>query len=186
MFFNFLIIWNCFFASLVILNRNSLYSIISLIFVITGSCFMLFSLEIEFLAFILMLIYIGAISILFLFIIMMLKLNKEEIHKNLYFALSSKYYIYILILLKIILFLFHFNKKLSLSLDNFSYEFLKYNDDLNIFSTKLFQIENDILIFFNIFTQKYLFFLIVGFILLFSMIGSISLCLKKKSLSNVN
>jgi NADH-quinone oxidoreductase subunit J len=147
---------------------------------------MLFSLEIEFLAFILMLIYIGAISILFLFIIMMLKLNKEEIHKNLYFALSSKYYIYILILLKIILFLFHFNKKLSLSLDNFSYEFLKYNDDLNIFSTKLFQIENDILIFFNIFTQKYLFFLIVGFILLFSMIGSISLCLKKKSLSNVN
>ena len=181
MFFNFLIIWNCFFASLVIFNRNSLYSIISLIFVITGSCFMLFSLEIEFLALILMLIYIGAISVLFLFIIMMLKLNKEEIQKDFYFVLSSKYYIYILLLLKITLFLFYFNKKLSLSLDSFSYEFLKYNDDLNIFSTRLFQIENDIIIFFNIFTQKYLFFIIIGFILLFSMVGSISLCLKKKN-----
>jgi NADH-quinone oxidoreductase subunit J len=142
---------------------------------------MLFSLEIEFLAFILMLIYVGAISVLFLFIIMMLKLNKEEIHKDLYFVLSSKYYIYILFLSKIILFLFYFNKKLSLSLDSFSYEFLKYNNDLNIFSTKLFQIENDISIFFNVFTQKYFFFIIIGFILLFSMVGSISLCLKKKS-----
>ena len=82
MFFNLIIIWNCFFASLVILNRNSLYSIVSLIFVIVGSCFMLFSLEIEFLAFILLLIYIGAIAVLFLFIMMMLRLNEEEIKKK--------------------------------------------------------------------------------------------------------
>jgi NADH-quinone oxidoreductase subunit J len=141
---------------------------------------MLFSLEVEFLAFILLLIYVGAIAILFLFIIMMLKLNKEEINSNKKFILSFKYYIYILLLLKVTLFLFHFNKKLALSLDSFSYEFLKYNDDLNIFSMKIFQIENDIIIFFSIFTQKYFFFLIMGFILLFSMVGSISLCLKKK------
>lgn len=181
MFFNLIIIWNCFFASLVILNRNSLYSIVSLIFVIVGSCFMLFSLDIEFLAFILLLIYIGAIAVLFLFIMMMLRLNEEEIKKNKKFILSVKYFIYIIVLFKISYISLYFNKKLTLSLDTFSYEYIKYNDDLNIFYDLLFKTENDIILFFNIFTQKYFFFLVIGFILLFAMVGSIAICLKQKN-----
>jgi len=63
---------------MIIFCRNSLYSIISFIFLIIGSCFILFSLNVEFLIFILLLIYIGAISVLFLFVVMMLHLDEIE------------------------------------------------------------------------------------------------------------
>lgn len=140
---------------------------------------MLFFLEIEFLAFILILIYIGAITVLFLFIIMMFELNKEEIQKNILFILSTKYLIYTVVLFKSSTLFIYFNKRLCITLNNFSYEFFKYNEDLNVFHNFLFKIDNDIIIFINIFTQKYFFFLLIGLILLFSMVGSISLCIKK-------
>ena len=144
---------------------------------------MLFNLNIEFLSFILLLIYIGAISVLFLFIMMMLRLNKEEIKKPKNFILSLKYFLYIIIIFKINIILYFFVKKISINLNNFSYEFIKYNDDLNIFYNKLFNTENDVILFFSIFTQKFYLFILIGFILLFAMIGSIALCLKNK---NVN
>ena len=144
---------------------------------------MLFNLNIEFLSFILLLIYIGAISVLFLFIMMMLRLNKQEIKKPKNFILSLKYFLYIIIIFKINIILYFFVKKISINLNNISYEFIKYNNDLNIFYDKLFNTENDVILFFNIFTQKFYLFMIIGFILLFAMIGSIALCLKNK---NVN
>jgi hypothetical protein len=119
---------------------------------------MLFCLEIEFLTFILLLIYIGAIAVLFLFMMMMLRLNNEKIKKSFFFILSVKYLVYIILIFKINFIIFHFNKKICIALNSFSYEFLKYNDDLNIFYNHIFKIENDIIIFFSIFTQKFFFF----------------------------
>lgn len=173
MFFIVCLIWNCFFASLVVFNRNSLYSIISFIFVILSSCSLLFLLKIEFLVFILLLIYIGAIAVLFLFFIMMLQLNTVEIDKSVLFILSSKYLVYAIIIAKLNFYFYFFYKKLVVVLNSFSYEFFVNSDE---YLKVLFSIENDILIFLNIFTQKYFFFLIVGLILLFSMVGSIALC----------
>ena len=70
--------FNYFFAVMVIFSRNALYSILSLVFlIVTGSCFLLL-LEIEFLSFIILLLYIGAISVLFLFVVMMLRLGKTN------------------------------------------------------------------------------------------------------------
>ena len=70
--------FNYFFAVMVIFSRNALYSILSLVFlIVTGSCFLLL-LEIEFLSFIILLLYIGAISALFLFVVMMLQLGKTN------------------------------------------------------------------------------------------------------------
>jgi NADH:ubiquinone oxidoreductase subunit 6 (subunit J) len=177
---NLILICNYFFATMVIFCRNSLYSIISLVFLIVGCCFILFTLEVEFLTFILLLIYIGAISVLFLFVVMMLKLNQKEKQLNSNFSIFSKnYLIYTILSLKLSCFIFFFNKKLCLSLSFFSFEFLKHNKDINSSSYFLFENQNDVIIFLSLFNQKFLFFIIIGFILLFSMQGSIALCLIK-------
>jgi NADH:ubiquinone oxidoreductase subunit 6 (subunit J) len=178
--FNLILIWNYFFATMVIFCRNSLYSIISLVFLIVGCCFILFSLEVEFLTFILLLIYIGAISVLFLFVVMMLKLNETEKQFNSNFSIFSKNYLfYIIFSLKVCLFFFFFSKKLCFSLNFFSFEFLKHNKDINDSSYFLLDNQNDNIIFLSLFSQKFLFFIIIAFILLFSMVGSIALCLTK-------
>ena len=48
------------------------------------------------------------------------------------------------------------------------------------FYTPLTLLGGDSIIFLNLFTQKYYFFLTVGFILLFAMVGAIALCIRKK------
>ena len=80
MFYNFFSSLIFFFATMVIFCQNSLYSILSLVFTIVGSCYILFSLQVEFLTFLLLLIYIGAITVLFLFVVMMLQLHQDS-HK---------------------------------------------------------------------------------------------------------
>lgn len=67
---------------MVIFSSNPIYAVISLIFVILGSSCILFLLKVEFLAFILLLIYIGAISVLFLFVVMLLQVNMNNIYKE--------------------------------------------------------------------------------------------------------
>lgn len=177
---NLILIWNYFFATAIIFCRNSLYSIISLVFLIIGCCFILFTLGIEFLAFILLLIYIGAITILFLFVVMMLQLDKIEKSNKLNSVTWSKnYLIYFIFILKLSYFFFFFNKQLCLSLSFFSFEFIKYNKDINDFCYFLFNNRTDNMIFLGLFDQKFLFFIITGFSLLFSMVGSIALCLIK-------
>jgi NADH:ubiquinone oxidoreductase subunit 6 (subunit J) len=178
--FNLVLMWNYFFATMIIFCRNSLYSIISLIFLILGSAFILLSLKVEFLTFILLLIYIGAISVLFLFVVMMLKLDETEKQVNSNFGIPSKnYLLYIILSLKLFLFIYLFNKKLCFSLSFFSFEFLRYNKDINNSSYFLFDNLNDNIIFLSLFSQKFSFFIIIGFTLLFSMVGSIALCLTK-------
>lgn len=103
----------------------------------------------------------------------MLQLNTVEIDKSVLFILSSKYLVYAIIIAKLNFYFYFFYKKLVVALNSFSYEFFVNSDE---YLKVLFSIENDILIFLNIFTQKYFFFLIVGLILLFSMVGSIALC----------
>mgnify|MGYP006131181271 CR=1 FL=1 len=113
--FNFILIWNFFFATMVSFCRNSLYSIISLVFLIVGCCFILFYLEVEFLTFILLLIYIGALSVLFLFVVMMLKLDQSEKQSNSKFTtFSTNYLLSAILSLKLfcITFLSLFGKKI--------------------------------------------------------------------------
>ena len=180
MYFNLILACNFFFSTMVIFCRNSLYSIISLVFLILGCCFILFIIQVEFLTFILLLIYIGAIIVLFLFVVMMLKLDRTE---NLSFDLKNCV-IYIIIMSKLCCFILFFNKKLCFSLSFFSYEFLKNNKDINNSNYFLFHNQNDAIIFLSLFGQKFLFFIIIGFSLLFSMVGSISLCLINNNNNN--
>jgi len=75
-----------FFETTVNFCRNSLYSIISLVFLIVGCCFIFFYLEVELLSLILLLIYIVVLKVLFLFVVMILNLDifKKEFNPTVY------------------------------------------------------------------------------------------------------
>ena len=75
----------CLFSTFLILNKNPMYSVICLILVYFSASFFLVFLEINFLAVIVILVYLGAVVVLFLFVIMMLNIKIQEKTKILTF-----------------------------------------------------------------------------------------------------
>lgn len=70
----------------VIISKNPLNSIISLIIVFFNSVIILMAYEVDFLAMIFLIVYIGAIAVLFLFVVYMLNIKILELQE-----LNSKY-----------------------------------------------------------------------------------------------
>jgi NADH-quinone oxidoreductase subunit J len=68
----------------VVLSKNPVHSIFFLILVFMLGSSLLFFLDLEFLAFIFVIIYVGAIAVLFLFIIMMLNVKLVELNSFFY------------------------------------------------------------------------------------------------------
>jgi NADH:ubiquinone oxidoreductase subunit 6 (subunit J) len=66
---------------MVIVSKNPLHSIIYLILVFCNIVFILLLQEIEFLSMVFLIVYIGAIAVLFLFVIYMLNLKIIELNE---------------------------------------------------------------------------------------------------------
>jgi NADH-quinone oxidoreductase subunit J len=74
---------------LVIISKNSLYSVLFLVLSFLSSSLLLFLFENEFLALFFLIIYLGAIAVLFLFVIMMLNIKYDELQRSkLYFPIG--------------------------------------------------------------------------------------------------
>jgi NADH-quinone oxidoreductase subunit J len=153
-------------ALFIVLGINSIYSIFLLVFLFSLSTGLLLLIECEFMALIFVIIYIGAISVLFLFVILMLDL-KTNIKK-----FYSEFFFLNLI---IVIFLFSF---LFLIMDNFT-----KNDYINNFLFNLninwfnkIECMTDLNALGQILYTHYLVqFLILGMILLLAVIGSVAL-----------
>ncbi|HKT73759.1 MAG TPA: NADH-quinone oxidoreductase subunit J [Steroidobacteraceae bacterium] len=63
----------------VIVSRNPVYSALSLVLCFVTSAAIWLLIEAEFLAVVLVLVYVGAVMVLFLFVVMMLDINLEEL-----------------------------------------------------------------------------------------------------------
>ena len=181
LFFKFLVWLNIFFAVMVIFSSSVLYSILSLVFFILTSAFILLVLEVEFLSFVIMLLYIGAISVLFLFVVVMLQLNKNDSKMIKMSFLSADGILYFLFGFKLFVFILYFNMKVSNFISLFSYQTIMFNYDISYSLVSPLMIGGDSIIFLSLFTQKYFFFILIGVILLFSMVGSIILCIHQSS-----
>ena len=155
MLFNGLIAFNFFFSTIVIFCNNVLYAIISLVLVILGSCCILLLLKVEFLSFILLLIYIGAILILFLFLVTLLQLNADEVKTKKKVVFSKYNLIYAVLGLKVFIFIYFLHKKLCVSLNLLSYDYLQSNDITNVYFNTSLILGNDAMLFLSIFTQKF-------------------------------
>jgi len=68
-------------AIFVIISKNPLHSIIFLILVFCNVVFILLLQEIEFLSMVLLIIYIGAIAVLFLFVVYMLNIKIIDLNE---------------------------------------------------------------------------------------------------------
>jgi NADH-quinone oxidoreductase subunit J len=70
-------------ALMVVVSKHSVFSLVFLVSSFLFSAFLLFLLECEFLALLFIVIYVGAIAILFLFAVMMLESKLSNLHRNL-------------------------------------------------------------------------------------------------------
>jgi NADH:ubiquinone oxidoreductase subunit 6 (subunit J) len=85
---------------------NPIYALISLILIFFITALFLLSIHIEFLAFIYIIVYLGAIAILFLFVLMMF--NLKELQKAIDYSQSSSFLIFSLSFYLFLLYKFYY------------------------------------------------------------------------------
>ena len=153
-------------ALMVIFSKQPINSVLFLIFSFINAAGIFLLAGAEFLALIMVIVYVGAVAVLFLFVIMMLDFNpetiKKEVGKHLYVGL----FIGFILFLEIILMMY--------SPELFSYEYQVVG---NIDKTSLTNTE---MLGNLIYTEYFLQFQISGFILLVAMIGAIVLTLRHR------
>ena len=166
-------------AIFVIYSTNTIYSAFFLILAFTNSTGLLLISEVEFLSIMLIIIYVGAITVLFLFVIMMLDIN-VLIDKN-----NSKNlgYIPIILLISFIFFLetfLMFSKVFTTYYHLIEQSFFKNHFFYKKFITQYDYITNVETIGHVLYTYYAFFFLSAGIILLIALIGAVTLTKKEK------
>ena len=153
---------------LVILSKNPIHSVLFLILVFFNTAILFIFLNAEFLSMILLIVYIGAVAVLFLFVIMMLDINVAKLRKSFlnYLPLAS------LIGFIIFLELFYVVSQSKLDIADEASVSLNIGDKF-LNNTKII---GNIL-----YTDYFLLFQLSGIILLVAMIGAIILTLRKRS-----
>ena len=159
--FSFLILGS---ALLVITSKNPVNSVIFLIFSFFNAAGIFLIAGAEFLALIMLIVYVGAVAVLFLFVVMMLDLNFEELNKKTKFIRTSIVTASILIIEMLVLF-FYYPEEQSFII----------NQDNNING-----LTNTEIIGSKIYTEHFYHFQIAGLILLVAMIGAIVLTLRHR------
>ena len=148
-------------AFMVILSRNPVHSVLFLILCFFNSAGIFLILGAEFLAFILVIVYVGAVAVLFLFVVMMLDVEFKSISSTVISYLPIGLTIGVIILAELMLVLFTWKRDYSVT-DNSSI-------------TTDTQYSNTEIIGLVLYTDNILFFQLAGLILLASMIGAIIL-----------
>ena len=155
-------------ASMVVFSRNPVHSVLWLIFVFLNSAALFIILGAEFLAMILIIVYVGAVAVLFLFVVMMLDINFVKLREGFLQYLPFGTLLGLVLLIELIM-IFLSGKLINISL-------IEYNS-LPAFN----KIENTKEIGSILYTKYFYLFQISGLILLVAMIGSIVLTLRQRT-----
>jgi NADH-quinone oxidoreductase subunit J len=167
----------------VVIGKNSIFSALFLILAFCNVSSLLFLLKLEFLPILFLVVYVGAIAVLFIFVLMMLNIKQIEL-KN-----ESVYYVPIATLF-VFVFLFEMFALVRsefvplLFLNNSNVFFITDFITASLFSVEFsfnYILNDNIVKIGNILFSEYFFhFIISGYVLLFAMIGVIVLTLHKK------
>jgi len=157
-----------FFAFLVISSRNPVHSVLSLISVFLFSSILLFCLDVEFLALSFVIIYVGAIAILFLFVVMMLDIKIGDSSFDFLKSNALTFFLSFIFFLEIMLPIFHLNSHAILNVESFP--FISWIGEIDSFTN--IQAIGQLL-----YTYYFVFFLMCGFILFIAVIGALMLTL---------
>lgn len=148
-------------ALMVVLSVNPVHSVLWLILTFFGASGLFIILGAEFLALILMIVYVGAVAVLFMFVVMMLNINFKEIKSRL-----TKY-LPLGILVGLVLFV-----ELGLIFGDFVPELSSNGINLLKIDT---EIENTKQLGLVLYTEFFIYFQLAGIVLLIAMIGAIVL-----------
>lgn len=99
-FFSFVLLLS---SLMIVLSQNSIYSVLFLVLSFVASSSILFLLECEYMSLIFIIIYVGAIAVLFLFVIMMLDIKTVHLAKDSLKYLPFGSFIGIVFLIEILL-----------------------------------------------------------------------------------
>lgn len=171
--FNFFSLFALVSGLFVILSSNAVYSVLFLILTFCNIIFLLLLMGAEFFAFLLLIVYVGAIAVLFLFVVMMLniKITKKRNDFSFFSIIFINLFLLIIIFYKLTTF-FDLFKTLPINLLDSNW--INWIYEINVL--------NNIEVIGNVFYSNYsLLFLISSVILLIAMIGVIVLTVHKKS-----
>ncbi len=157
-------------ASIMVINsKNPVHSVLFLILVFCNSAGLFILLGVEFLAITFIIVYVGAIAILFLFVVMMLNIKLVELNENMLRYLPIGALIGVIFLFEIFLVLENNLISLNYNLDS--------NNINNVWDNKITSYTNIELIGNILYTNNFYLFLVASLILLVAMIGAIILTL---------
>jgi len=154
-------------ALLVISSKNPVHSVLFLILSFVNASGLFILLGAEFLAMILVVVYVGAVAILFLFVVMMLDINFVQLREGFLQYLPFGVLLGIVLFFELIM-IFLSNKLVDISL-------IEYNA-----LPALKEVENTKEIGSVLYTEYFYLFQLSGLILLVAMIGSIVLTLRQR------
>ena len=153
---------------LVITSKNPIHSVLFLILVFFNTSILFLFSNAEFLAMVVLIVYIGAVAVLFLFVIMMLDINITKLRQTFLNYLPIGLLVGFIILLELIYIVsqskLNFTQKISINNNNISNQML---DNTKTIGNILY-------------TDYFLLFQISGIILLVAMIGAIFLTIRKR------
>ena len=159
------------FSSLmVILSRNTVYSVLYLIFSFFNAAIIFLMSNAEFLAMTLVIVYVGAVAVLFLFVVMMLNINIAKAREGV-----LKYLPFGFILITIFLI------ELSLVFTDLRI-FPDSNTKIDMYNLYIEGNSNTKSIGLFLYTEYFIIFQISGFVLLVAMLGAIVLAYQKNDL----
>lgn len=153
----------------VLLSKNPIHSVFFLIVVFLHISFLLLLLHVEFLAFLIFIVYLGAIAVLFLFVIMMFNIHILETRDNI-----IRYIPMVIAIFIIILEITYVTNWIKLNIDLLSFQELFY---IHKNWYKLLFSKDNIMIIGIIYNYYLYHFILASLILLVAMIGAIMLTL---------
>lgn len=152
----------------VIFSKNPVHSVLFLILSFSISSMILFLFKIDFLALLYIIIYVGALAILFLFVIMML--NAKYVFSSDFYSL----YFFIILIFSILLF------NIFLFINEIFSNFLFDTSDIFLFIDFFYNINSFGQIFFNYYISIVL---IAGLVLLLALVSSIALTIRQNKIN---
>ena len=154
-------------ALMVISAKNPVHSVLFLILSFVNASGLFVLLGAEFLAMILVVVYVGAVAVLFLFVVMMLDINYIKLREGFLQYLPFGALLGIVLVIELgILYLTDISSNIP--------------NSKTLFEQKTYEIENTKMIGEILYTKYFYLFQICGIILLVAMIGSITLTLRDK------
>jgi NADH-quinone oxidoreductase subunit J len=163
-------------ALMVIFAQNPVHSILFLILTFCNASFIMFLIGAEFLGLIFIMVYVGAIAVLFLFVIMMLDIRRRSKEKSLFWD------IFLTVIVGLIFFIemFFMIESTYVSLDSYTENSLNNLGYVNLYYALKFKVLGGLKILgLLLYTHYSYYFFISGLVLLVAMIGAIILTLNK-------